>query len=206
MSIWEKHLRVFKEGCFRLLFLFFILSRASYAQDFLVTQENDTLYGNIQITYKIFTKGFDPIEVGFRNRENRLTTYTACQLKEVKKRRRHYIIRSYEAMKRDCYAYPVVLDGPVKLFDCELEVDWEIYSVELPNGQFLPITEKIYYKWVLPYYLQNPSFKAWYDELNVFFPNRKNDVLGAKGQPKVNRFIYKMTQKYNEFTLQEGGI
>ena len=43
----------------------------------------------------------------------------------------------------------------------------------------------------------------WYEELNVYFPNRKKDVLGAKGQPKVNRFIYKLTQKYNEFVLQD---
>lgn len=201
MNIWEKHSTEFKGACFKLLLTTVLLINHSHSQDFLITQENDTLYGNIKIAYKIFDRVNNPIEVGIRSRDKRLTTFTACQLKEVKKRRKHYIIRSYQSLERDCYPYPVILDGTVKLFDCELEVDWEIYAVELPDGQFFPITEKIYYKWLLPYYLQNPSFKMWYEELNVYFPNRKKDVLGAKGQPKVNRFIYKMTQKYNEFVL-----
>lgn len=177
-----------------------------YAQDFIVLQENDTLYGKINISYRLFHRDIHQINVGIRIKGEQLKTFSACQIKEVKKRNRHFIVRSYEGLGKDCSAYRVELDGPVKVFDCDLNDSQEIYCVELPNGQFFPITEKIYYKWVLPYYLENPSFKAWYEELNVFFPRRKKDVLGGKGQPKVNRFIYKMTQNYNEFAKQEGGI
>jgi len=173
------------------------------AQDFVVLNSNDTLFGRIHISYKLFSKDFDPIVVGVRNRERKLATFSACQINEVKNHRKHYIVRSYDVLERECFAYRVIADGPVKLFDCAIDQAIEIYSVELPNGQFFPVTEKLFYKWILPYYLENPSFKAWYEELNVFFPRRKKDVLGAAGQNKVNRFILKITRKYNEYRLKE---
>lgn len=96
--------------------------------------------------------------------------------------------------------YPVLLDGEVQVIDLGFPQDDNVLvaAVIFPNGLLMPVTKKLYEKWILPEYLNKEAFKEWYERNETLkFPKRRRDRLGGRKQNQITEFIIKVTTIYN---------
>ncbi len=93
--------------------------------------------------------------------------------------------------------FKVIVDGPIKVIDIDLYEIQLVACVVLENGILIQVTEKLFFKWILPELNKKEEFKTWFESSNLKYPSTKKDVLGGPKQNQVNRFILKLVKKYN---------
>jgi hypothetical protein len=127
------------------------------------------------------------------------TEYKEEQLDSYYTKKRAYIVRHYPQLFDSYAPYRLLLDGEVKVFDADLSDEQHIACVELEKNTFFPVTEKLFFKYILPFLNKKTLFKEWYEKTNPVYPSSKNDRLGGKNQNKVNKFIINVVSMYNGF-------
>jgi hypothetical protein len=127
------------------------------------------------------------------------TEYKEEQLDSYYTKRSAFIVRHYPQLFDSYAPYRLLLDGEVKVFDADLSDEQHIACVELEKNTFFPVTEKLFFKYILPFLNKRASFKEWYEKTKPIYPSSKNDRLGGKNQNKINRFIINVVSMYNGF-------
>lgn len=185
--------------CKQILFLCITFSSISgwSQQNYLVKQNGEKVFG--KISYKNCSGKADP-SVCFRVKSNSGLdlTYHGEEVDYFNIGEDKYIVRKIfsDSIFR---VYHVLLDGTVQVIDLGFSFDDnQVAAVVLRSGLIMPVTKKLYEKWILPEFLKKESFKEWYDKNEVLkFPKRKKDRLGGRKQRKINEFIIKLTIIYN---------
>lgn len=167
-------------------------------QDRLVTKNGEEIKGDIKSTI-CFLRQCDSLKVTIVEKNGKSHTFSGYEIDYYISRKEKYIVRSYEPLADFYQSYHLIVDGTILVFESDLSLDHEIYCLELGNGMFFPVTEKIYNKWILPYMLEKETFRIWHEKHGHHFvyPTTKKDKVGGRKQNKVNRFIVKVTTMYN---------
>jgi hypothetical protein len=170
------------------------------AKEYLVLSSGDTIRGKCSVA-ACLGKKCDSLKIVVKNIDGK-QSFSGYEVKYLKKKHHTFIIRKYEVLAPFHQLFRLDVDGPIKVFDCYLDHDKHIACVEMENGLFLPVTEKIYTKWILPELLKKESFYNWFTLHGraYVYPSSKDDRLGGRNQNKVNRFIIKLITMYNNFT------
>jgi hypothetical protein len=181
-----------------LLLLFLNLIGQVSAKEYLVLGSGDTIVGKCKVLPCFFNK-CDSLKIVVTN-ENGKTRYSGYEVTYLRKKHHSFIIRKHDVLAPFYQLFRLDVDGAIKVFDCKIDDERHIVSVEMENGLFLPVTEKIFNKWILPELLKKESFYNWYTlhgRAFVYPSSNDEEKLGGRNQPKVNRFIIKLITIYN---------
>ncbi len=176
---------------------FFSVSFHLLGQGKVVLRNGEEYFGRVKAKM-CFGKKCDSLIVVVSN-HGKSQTFSGYEIEYYITKNGKSIVRKYKALNDLYRPYFLKVDGAIQVFDCDLSDHEEIFCLELVNGMFFPITEKIYYKWILPYMLEKDDFRDWNEKNkeNFVYPSAKKDRLGGKNQKQVNRFIVKITTIYN---------
>lgn len=131
-----------------ILFVFLLYFNIYGRQDFVVKTNGDTIYGKSKFGFCLGRK-CDSLNVKVKTNSGMLF-FNGYEIDYIKKNKRTLIVRKFDALNPFHKLYRLMADGPVKVFDCDLSHNNEIACVELEDGQFFPVTEKLFNKWILP--------------------------------------------------------
>ncbi len=161
---------------------FFSSYISHFGQGKVVLRNGEEYLGKVK-TKMCFGRSCDSLKVIVSN-HGKTQTFSGYEIEYFVKKRGKSIVRKYKALNDFYRPYFLKVDGTIKVFDCDISDRDEIFCLELGNGMFFPITEKIYYKWILPYMLEKDTFRDWYEKNNENFvyPSAKKDRLGGKNQ------------------------
>jgi predicted AlkP superfamily pyrophosphatase or phosphodiesterase len=176
---------------------FFSISSNLLGQGKVVLRNGEEYFGRVKAKM-CFGRGCDSLKIVVSDHW-KSQTFSGYEIEYFVTKRGKSIVRKYKALNDAYQSYFLEVEGTIKVFDCKLSDEKHIFCLELGNGMFFPVTEKIYYKWILPYMLEKDTFRDWYEKNNENFvyPSAKKDRLGGKNQKQVNKFIIKISTIYN---------